>query len=1001
MSSHRLVRSAIFSGLAGILLLPAAQAVGAGSGIASAQAVASIQLSRSQLAPGDAVKVTGYNFSPNDSAYVSGRVTVNGKPQAFGAPASTTAAGSFATVVTVPVGTAPGTYTLTAGDYHHHTAKRNLTVLPVVALTVDGKSQTIYTGTNHDFYVTGSGFKAGEAVRFAAVFQRYNGNYVTVVKNATADSKGNIGELLLVVPSGIKQGSFTVTATGATSGAKASGVVRVVYHPSITVASSQARPGQTVTVNGYGFVPNMRVTVAIQVVRSDGTALTLTKTATSGSKGDIVAAFKLPVNIKTGTYIVRAHGAATGATPQHTLTVTLAPTISAHPATVTPGGHLTLVGSGFSASTSIKVEVVFPLYGGGSHPTIVTATTNAQGGFSTALSVPSRALGGAVHVVASGPDRQVSATLTVQHIAATIAVSPTSVLPGGEVAIKGYNFPPNDTVSIAVPVTTTNGAHTTLTATEKTNGSGAFTATLRIPGSVSGGAYTVSARSAASGRSPSAAVHISTLKASIVASPATAIPGTEVTVNGFGFASGETVTLTLSGAKVGTATTGSNGTFSTKITVPSAAATGKYAVAASGGAGRSAGTSIAVNRQVSTHFYFASLYTGSGYHEYLAILNPSETKGRVTITYERKTGATTTKTIDVNAHSRFTEDVNADVGFHISASAALSADVPMVAERYVYHNGAVAGGPGVSSPASVWYFADGNTSGKYREYIAIQNPNSAPTQVTVRFLPTHRRPFSIVRTLSPTSRYTIKVNTYVHDAVGVTVRANAPVVANRTIYNKHGMTSKAGAPALQRRWYFAAGPRSTSSHNWIGAINPTPRAAHVTLRAFNALGQQVGSVQGSMKAGGRVGYLMNKIAHRANVSVVLTASEPIVAEQTTYANGKHDASTDTFGTAGPTKSWTFASVDTSNGLAARDSIALFNPSLVALPVVVQFMTTSGAITARTYVVGPMAQRMVDVGSVVPNAQLGIVATSSSPFVAMNRQSIGNGRGALTSTGIHF
>jgi hypothetical protein len=65
------------------------------------------------------------------------------------------------------------------------------------------------------------------------------------------------------------------------------------------------------------------------------------------------------------------------------------------------------------------------------------------------------------------------------------------------------------------------------------------------------------------------------------------------------------------------------------------------------------------------------------------------------------------------------------------------------------------------------------------------------------------------------------------------------------------------------------------------------------------------------------------------------------------------------------------------------------------------MTTSGSTVQRTYVVAPFAHQRVDVGSVEPNAQLGIAAASNYQFVAMNRAFFAGGLGSMTSSGIHL
>jgi hypothetical protein len=51
------------------------------------------------------------------------------------------------------------------------------------------------------------------------------------------------------------------------------------------------------------------------------------------------------------------------------------------------------------------------------------------------------------------------------------------------------------------------------------------------------------------------------------------------------------------------------------------------------------------------------------------------------------------------------------------------------------------------------------------------------------------------------------------------------------------------------------------------------------------------------------------------------------------------------------------------------------------------------------VVAPLQHQRIEVGSVVPNAQMGVVATSNLPFVGLNRGFFSNGAGSSTSTGV--
>jgi hypothetical protein len=253
--------------------------------------------------------------------------------------------------------------------------------------------------------------------------------------------------------------------------------------------------------------------------------------------------------------------------------------------------------------------------------------------------------------------------------------------------------------------------------------------------------------------------------------------------------------------------------------------------------------------------------------------------------------------------------------------------------------------------------------------------------------------------MAPTSRTTFHINQIVRrDAVGLQLTANGPVVANITTFIHHGMTSKTGVPAAMQHWYFAGGPNESGAVNWVAVINPTSNWSHLTVYAYGQAGRLAGMVQTWLRPHARKGYLVNRFAHLTNAALVVMASRPVVAEQMTYRDRLHDAATDSFGVPTPAKAWAFAAVNT-NGQG--DTLALFNPSMTTVPVVVQFMTSSGAVTQRTYMVPPLNHVQVDAGSVVPNTQLGLVASSSFPFVALNQSVSNDGLAGMASSGIQL
>jgi len=117
-----------------------------------------------------------------------------------------------------------------------------------------------------------------------------------------------------------------------------------------------------------------------------------------------------------------------------------------------------------------------------------------------------------------------------------------------------------------VRITLTNGSQTTLQATVTADAAGNFVTVLAIPTHARSGSYQLAARSFATGQVTTATLGIIHLTPSIVVSPASTTPGSQVTVQGFGWALGAHVTLSIGGQAIGQATSGANGTFAVKVT---------------------------------------------------------------------------------------------------------------------------------------------------------------------------------------------------------------------------------------------------------------------------------------------------------------------------------------------------------------------------------------------------------------------------------------------------
>jgi hypothetical protein len=861
--------------------------------------------------------------------------------------------------------------------------------------------------------IKGSGFQPSDTVAIAisAVPQTVGRSVGSITTTATADASGSFSASF-TVPNGTPAGTYTVVAH---DGHANRATKRLEVLPVIQLKAGSSGPhvyvvaGQYVYVTGTGFARSQTVTLEASFPVYGGNAVTQTKNATTDSTGSISEVqLQVPWRAQNGDVSLTATEAQSGTNTTATIMVFHRPYLtfsSAH-----PGKVLVINGRGFVPGEQVTVSVTIARTSNAGTTVQRTVTAGDQGGFRTSIFVPRDAKQGGytLKAVGSVAHLQASSRLTVspggttssggsqgQATKLSLAVAPISVIPGSKVLVLGAGYSPNSSVTVSVSITVAGGSTKTVSAMAAANRQGKFRATLAIPADAQAGKYMVSGKDT-NGHSMSARLAVAPLKPSVVVVPALAVPGTPVTVHGFGFPAGTTLTISLAGQQLGTVTTTPAGAFKTTVTVPGSLGAGIYTLTAQQNSGQKASIGLRLYRKIATHFYFASLYTGAGFQESLLFVNASEIPARVHITYQRTSGPPRSKSITIPAHSRVTHNVNNDLGPNVNAAAVIATDVPISAERMAIHGRDGTLDPGASSPSRIWYFANGNTSHQYQEDIAVQNPTNAWVRVTLQVQPTHSHTFYLHRTMHPQSRTTWNLNSVSHDAIGVIVTANGPVVANRTIFIHNGMSSKTGVKGPQTHWYFAAGPTQGNTRHWIGVINSTNQPSYLTLHAYSAQGAELATIKKWLKPYDRQGFLMNKYAGQTDVAVVVTTTKPSIAEQSTFVTGIHDAHTDSFGVTSPQKTAEFAEVTT---WAHQDNqLALFNPNLSPIPVVVQFLNAHGTTTEQTYIIAPLSHQIVDVGHVVPNAQLGLLAASNDGFVAIDRQMINDGAGGMTSLG---
>lgn len=298
----------------------------------SVSAAAAISLSRGTAAPGDTVVVTGSGFHPGDAAGLAVYLSVRGRSQQMQVVMSVNGAGGFRTSFVVPAGTNPGTYRVTAHDFHGTSATRYITIWPLVVVR-PGTTPGVTVIEGRRFYVSGSGFGANENVNVSVDYPLYNGDTQTVSVTARTGSGGSFYEAVLHVPWDATARRDTLNAVGASSGRKAAANVYVTYSPSVGASPYNLNPGKTVTVRGSGYVPGTHVNVSMTFPRTDGSTLTLSKSPVTDAYGNFTTTLTLPANITLGTHTITAADTVGGFRASTRINVTRAPQPTA---TITP-----------------------------------------------------------------------------------------------------------------------------------------------------------------------------------------------------------------------------------------------------------------------------------------------------------------------------------------------------------------------------------------------------------------------------------------------------------------------------------------------------------------------------------------------------------------------------------------------------------------------------------------------------------------------------------------
>jgi hypothetical protein len=257
--------------------------------------------------------------------------------------------------------------------------------------------------------------------------------------------------------------------------------------------------------------------------------------------------------------------------PSAVVNFTTNPKVTVVPTEGGVGDAVVVSGTGFAAADAIDIFFDDVLVSG------VTAAADDNGSFSATMVIPSASRGS--HTIKAKDDNFNSATttLTVGH---KITVTPTTNLKAGDtITISGSGCDANK----AMTITWGGVAIATSPATVTTTTSGAFSASMTVPGAKAGD-YAVAVSDSANVASDTVTVIATTSISQTTSQASPGHVGMEISINGTGYTPGGTISIIYTSDPVTVATTTSDtaGAFSVTFTIPESPG-GSHTIAVSDG----------------------------------------------------------------------------------------------------------------------------------------------------------------------------------------------------------------------------------------------------------------------------------------------------------------------------------------------------------------------------------------------------------------------------------
>lgn len=395
------------------------------------------------------------------------------------------------------------------------------------------------------------------------------------------------------------------------------------------------------------------------------------------------------------------------------------------------------------------------------------------------------------------------------------------------------------------------------------------------------------------------------------------------------------------------------------------------------------------------HVFFAEGYTGSGYQEYLSLLNPNAVVMHAQLTFYRSDGAVRYYNVEIGPYRRRTLNVNT-LAPRSSTALRVAADGFPVVERSLYDgSGHVVAG--VPLPSRQWYISEGYVGPRFADGLRVFNPYDLPSAVTITAYSSDGSRHVSHVVVAADTRTTVSLDDIAPvGQLALNISASLPVVVESLVrsFDAAGPSAAMALTAPSKWWCFPDGGTTKGNYEYISVFNPHDQTTAVHLYGVASRGYD-NPITIRVQPYSRAVYAVQGLIHQSGLAAVVQSDKTIVAQEVRYTSSGGVSLTD--GAARPARDWALA--DGYNGAGFKEWIVLVNPNTMAARVVVHPIGRNGMTTKRVFTVPAKGRLYVGAGALLPSGPVAALVDANSPIVVGRTMIFNKNVGLSTTIGV--